>query len=465
MIRAWGFLFFWGLLRLTWGHEGQGAFLRIRKKYLEEELGRCLVSSDMGEELTHLVGELSPQPPPDSGKPFFGHIPYLPPRITVETPYHPAIDITMRSEDSVNLHWIVVFGVYLEYSFDPLGKEVEIQVTKDFSTVMTLNSSGFQMKSCRSCGGWSDIKTWYKSSSTSIEGVTPMVQIALGERLIPVLDEKSCGLLQSALSRPGGCLLSQTLFDLSPLGIQYFLESFLLRNDTLILELRVSEEEGKPDGRAEEADGGAKERLDSLLDSLPKMHKEAVTDIAMAMKQLDWNFAQLLQPIKPIILDKNHKMGFCMLESVQPLLPGQVSDEELENYVMNLTAHEPPRFYSDFGILYVIHLLKLETFNAEGISVWRLDETYYAPADTLIADNKLKVSLSLESGFLQTHMRGDLSNVVGMLETLLEFEDPVALLDNLEQEFLLPLAPGVGDVVRMKTSCTKEYLLISLIPK
>lgn len=27
--------------------------------------------------------------------------------------------------------------------------------------------------------------------------------------------------------------------------------------------------------------------------------------------------------------------------------------------------------------------------------------------------------------------------------------------DNLEQEFLLPLAPGVGDGVRMKTSCTK----------
>ncbi|KAJ6655531.1 hypothetical protein lerEdw1_005002 [Lerista edwardsae] len=154
-----------GVLSLSLGAAGPaGLLLRIRKKYLEEELAKRLTS--LGEDLTHLVEARKKRPHSPAGQTprrhHFGHPPPPAPRITVEVPHLPGAEITMRSSKSLDIHFKVLFGIYLEQPFDALSKEVQIQLRKNFTVLLSGSRNGFSIQGCSSCPDSLDVKTLYR---------------------------------------------------------------------------------------------------------------------------------------------------------------------------------------------------------------------------------------------------------------------------------------------------------------
>ncbi|CAI5778594.1 Hypothetical predicted protein [Podarcis lilfordi] len=184
------------------------------------------------------------------------------------------------------------------------------------------------------------------------------------------------------------------------------------------------------------------------------MQDGAVADVAMTKNQLEQNFNQLLYPFEPFVVDKDHRM-------------------ELNDYMVNVTARGPPKFHGAYGSFYVIHPLKMEVFNTKEmeVAVWTLTDAYCLSADIFITHNKLKLSLTLDSGFLdmegdnRARLHGGAYDAVEMLEKVLNQESPFPMLDYLQQELPLPLVPDIGEVMKMEDTSYDEFLLVSIITK
>ncbi|XP_077785600.1 uncharacterized protein LOC144327872 isoform X2 [Podarcis muralis] len=98
-------------------------------------------------------------------------------------------------------------------------------------------------------------------------------------------------------------------------------------------------------------------------------------------------------------------------------------------------------------------------------------QAYCFLADIFITDNKLKLSLTLDSGFLdmggdnRARLQGSRCDAVETLERVLNQESPFPMLDYLQQELPLPLVPDIGEVMKMEDTSYDEFLLVSIIAK